>query len=126
MDWKNFLTKQECETLTQDKIDSYYKISKLIESLPKNKTSEYYYDVLINDEDLKQHAEEASGNGGGEPIPGIGVDDHEGWGEISEEERELVKAKLEEIMKDAMREGECRGWGTLPSHIIKDLSNIVC
>ena len=120
------LTKEECENLTQDKIDRYYKISKLIESLPKNKTSEYYYDVLINDEDLKQHAEESSSGNGGccEPIPGIGFDDHEGWGEISEEERELVKAKLEEIMKDAMREGECRGWGTLPSHIIKDLSKM--
>lgn len=63
------------------------------------------------------------GQGSGE---GYGFDDHEGWGDMSEAERELVNGKIREILRDAVKEADSRnGWGSVPAGCREELRQMV-
>jgi predicted metal-dependent peptidase len=48
-------------------------------------------------------------------IPGT-MDDHEGWDELSDEERELVKGKVRKMVEDAVKDCDRTGnWGSISS-----------
>ena len=88
--------------MSDEEIKTYESISNLIASLPRNKTSEYYFEKLSQNEEMQKMAKCEGGGGGG--LPGFGFDDHEGWDSLSDEERELISAKIKELVKDAAGE----------------------
>lgn len=116
------LSQDQYENMTPEEIESFEKLSSLIESFPRNKTSEYYFEKLMSDPDIKEFLE------GMEPKGiSIGFDDHDGWDEMSEEEKELMQGKIKELVKEAAAEAENRNWGSVSAEtrksIYKMLSN---
>ena len=112
------LTSEDMENMTQENIDFFNYLSNLISSLPQNKTSEFYFEKLMQDEKIKEHAESGE-------IQGVGFDDHEGWDEMSAEEREMIQEKLNEILKSAVDEGNQKGWGSISSQVAITLNKMV-
>ena len=108
------------ENMTSEQIASFEEISNLIASLPKNKTSEFYFEALSKNEEMQKMASDES-------CIDLGFDDHNGWDELSDAEREILKAKIKEIVKEAAQESNDRNWGSvsqsLRSEIMRMLSN---
>jgi len=113
------LTSEQRDNMTDEEIGNFEKLSELIANFPKNKTSEYYFEKLINNKDVKQYLEQMQNN-----LP-IGFDDHDGWDNISEEEKELLKGKIKEIVKDAVQESEIRNWGSISSETRKQIYKMI-
>ena len=118
---KLILDKEQKSQMTPEQIDTYQNVSDLIASLPKNKTSEFYFEKLNQSKDIQKMAKDE------EMMSGIGFDCHDGWDELSDEEREKISAKIKEIIKDAAKEANSRSWGSVSSstrsEIMKMLSN---
>jgi predicted metal-dependent peptidase len=108
--------------MSPDAAARFDRISAKIESLPPNMASEWYFGELMSDEQFKEDMEPQPGNGGpggeGEPkdgVPGT-TDDHGGWdeGSMSEAERELVKGKVKQALKEAVNRCDTSGkWGSV-------------
>ena len=115
------LSPQQKADMSNEAAERYQKISDLIEKLPRNKTSEYYFHVLAEDETMQEMVENASAA----EMQCIGFDDHDGWNEIPEEEREQIAAKVKDILKDAVNECQNRNWGSVPTDLIKEIQKLV-
>ena len=101
-------------------------IGDLLESLPKYQSSEWYFEKLMQNEDFKEMTEGGEGYG----IPGM--DDHDGWGDMSDEQRQTLRTaldrqeatisrtRLEEQMSGIIREqvesGKALNWLVLRAH----------
>ena len=118
-----------------DAVARHERISQKIASLPKNLSSEQYF-ALLQDvaEDIEKAAKGKSlaqalkdgdvrvdENGNlvdkdGNPVsivPG-GMDDHEGWDEMDDEERELIKGKVRQALEKAVKDCDSSGqWGSV-------------
>jgi len=117
------------------------------EKYPSGKTAEYYLKMLQNDEQFKKEGGEGckgegdsdgSGEGSGsagdesgnEPGSGKGnalgdsqFDSHEGWGEVSEEAKQIAQERIKDMIKKASDEtnAQSRGWGSVSSQVKKDI-----
>ena len=89
----------------------YKRVSDKIASLPKGLSSEEYFSRLMKD---SQIAKDIQNQGdGASALPG-GMDNHDGWEELSDEERELVKGKIAKAVSDAVKEADATGrWGSV-------------
>jgi len=106
----------------EERVRRYESLSALIESFPKEEAAEWYFSRLMESEDAKDAIEnkpvegeegDGEGQGMGPAIPGT-TDDHEGWDDLSEEERELVKGKVRQAVEDAVKECDKKGqWGSV-------------
>ena len=107
--------------MSDKELETFEKLSNMIASFPPNKTSEYYFEKLMSDSDVKEYLE------GQEMSVSIGFDDHEGWDELSDDQKEMMQGKIKEIIKEAAEEANSRNWGTISSEtrqeIMKILSN---
>ena len=116
------LTPEQIEKMGPDGVARYERISKKIESLPKGESSEWYFTKLMEDPEV---AEDIQGSSGDEGFP-IDMDDHDGWGEISEEDRELVKGKIRKAVEDAVKECDRTGrWGSVSSPLRGQLLELI-
>jgi predicted metal-dependent peptidase len=100
--------------MSPEQIERYNRLSKLFETLPPNMTSEFYFDVLNENKDIKDMMSEGECNFPGIPGP---LDSHDMWDQLSDEDRELAEAKLKEVLKDAVAEAATKGWGSIPCKI---------
>jgi predicted metal-dependent peptidase len=103
------LSVEDKKEMSSEAVKCYESLSLLIEKLPKNKTSEFYFDKLMSDPNIKSYAEKCEGEGS----ISIGFDDHDGWDDMSSEEREMMKEKLGQLLKDAVQESNSNGWGSI-------------
>jgi len=100
---------------TPDKIARFERISALIESFPLNLSSEEYFGRLMENEDVQQMVEEATTYVIGDSN---GMDDHEGWDELSDDEREYLSGKVRQAVKEAMERADSKNsWGSTPAHM---------
>ena len=114
------LTAEDKKSMNEERIRRYEALSALIESFPKEEASEWYFSRLMENDDAKDaienkptEGEEGEGEGQGPGVPGT-MDDHEGWDDLSEEERELVKGKVRQAVEDAVKECDKKGqWGSV-------------
>ena len=113
------LTDEDKQEMSDKKISNYQHISNLIKSLPQNKTSEFYFEKLSNDKKLMEACEEEGGT------IGLGFDDHEGWGNLDESEKELVKQKINEILKDSINKAAADGWGSISHQMQKEFFKMI-
>jgi predicted metal-dependent peptidase len=118
------LTNDDMENMTKENIDMFNVLSSLIASFPQNKTSEYYFEKLMQNETIKEHAEKSS-SFLSDGFPDVGFDDHEGWDEMSAEAREMMKEKLGEILKSAVEESNQKGWGSISSQVAITLNKMI-
>ena len=77
----------------------------------KLQSTDYYYQLY---EKFTVHGDGVSGD--------AGTDDHEMWGSGS---KRLIEVEAKRILKDAVREAECRGWGTVPVRMRSVLRQMV-
>tara|TARA_B100001123_G_scaffold450610_1_gene622352 strand:+ start:2191 stop:3450 length:1260 start_codon:yes stop_codon:yes gene_type:complete len=115
------------------------------EAMPHGKSAEWYLKALKNQqeqpegegegEDSQEGDGEGQGEGqGGDPSKGEGqgqgqgqggepqFDDHEGWGEASDEAKQIAKERIKEYIKDAAEEASSsRGWGTVSGSVRKQI-----
>ena len=123
------------------------RISQKIASLPKGLSSEQYF-ALLQDvaDDIEKAAKgkslaqalkdgdvrvDENGNlvdGEGNPVrivPG-GMDDHEGWDDMDDEERELIKGKVRQALEKAVRDCDSSGqWGSVAAETRSKLRDLL-
>jgi len=118
------LTAEDMVGLEPDAIARHEKMSKLIESLPRDQSSEWYFSKLMEDETIKEMEEERKENEEDfkkmiEKILNGDGDDHNGWGDgnddVSEEDRQLAEGKIRQAIKEACQKADrSNGWGSVP------------
>ena len=112
------LSEEDKKEMKPKAIKMYESLSSLIKTLPKNKTSEFYFNKLISDPDISEGAK-------GEELGIIGFDDHDGWDDMSNEEREMISEKLNQILKSAVDESNSKGWGSISAEVAIKLNQMV-
>ena len=141
------LTAEDKEKMGEEAVRRYELVSAKIESFPLHMAGEWYFARLMEDKDVADSIQDPNpdkndceGDGGGEGQPGEGqpgqgggpgngtpqmpgtLDDHGGWGEMTDEEREFVKAKIKQAAGDAARECDAKGgWGNVPAELRKKI-----
>ena len=91
-------------------------LSRLIATLPKHESQEWYFTKIMQDEEAREQGE-------GE---GNGFDSHDGWGDMTDEEKELVKGKMREVLKEAVGEADRSGkWGSVGGSMRSKLREMV-
>ena len=96
------------------------KLSALIESFPLHLTGEEYFSKLMESEVVK----EAMAKGKGEGPPGMpgGFDDHDGWDELSDEEREYVAGRVRQSVREAQERADSKNaWGSVPASMREEI-----
>jgi len=86
---------------------------------PVGKSAEWYF------AELKKNPPEGGGDGNGEGDPSDGdgqFDDHEGWGDVPSEVKEMAKERLKEVMKKAAGEAQqSNNWGSVSRDVREEL-----
>ena len=146
------LTPEQIEQMGQQAADRYAKVSAKIASFPKEQTSEWYFQQLMDDPEVSEAIESqdkmqgksleqalADGdvqideNGNlvdqdGNPVtlvPG-NADDHDGWGEMTDEQRDQLNGEVQEALRKAVE--KCDGsnaWGSVGASMQSKLREMV-
>lgn len=146
------LTPEQIEQMGQQAADRYAKVSAKIASFPKEMTAEWYFQQLMEDPEVAesiQSQEKMQGkslaqaladgdvqideNGNlvdqdGNPVtlvPG-GDDDHDGWGEMTDEQADQIKGEIQEALRKAVE--KCDGsnsWGSVGASMQSKLRDMV-
>ena len=101
------------------KLDQWQKVSDLIESLPTEKASEWYFSKLQEDSDIKEAIE-------GDSSEVVFMDDHDDWGDMSDEDRQIVEGKIKQALSDAVKKCDGSGqWGSVGAGVRDKLREMV-
>ena len=112
---------------------------------PLGMSAEWYFSKLQNDEQFKpkdpedgEGEGEGEGDGSGQPSDGQGessssgggmpdtMDDHSGWGDASEEVRDMAKERLKQAVEKAAQEAASgQGWGTVSADMRKRIMDMI-
>ena len=96
-------------------------INQLIGGFPKGESQEWYFTKLMENENVQNALEEAN-----EGMPIEGMDDHDGWDDMSEEEKEVAKGKIKAALESAVKECDKTGqWGSVSSELRGTLRSMV-
>jgi predicted metal-dependent peptidase len=121
------LTEEDKAQMSDESIARYERVSAKIASFPRGESSEWYFTKLMEDPEVSDDICDGPGDGdeGGPGLPG-GMDDHEGWGEMSDEEKELVKGKIRKAVEDAVKDCDRSGrWGSIGGEMRKTLRELI-
>ena len=127
------LTAEQKEKMGEEAVARYERVSAKIESFPKEKSAEWYFSHLQDVAEDIENEQQAGGNGEsgdgeGEGTPGMPgpMDDHDGWDDLSDEERELVKGKVKAALEEAVRDADSSGqWGSVPGSVRGTLRDMI-
>jgi predicted metal-dependent peptidase len=128
------LTEEQKEKMGPERVEKYDRMSTFVEALPGKKSSEWYFARFMENDDIRKDLEEQGqpgqpgGDGEGLSIPG-NMDNHEGWGDeddMSESDREMVKGKVKQVLKDAVKEADRKNsWGSVGAELRGELRKMV-
>ena len=147
------LTKEQKDQMGPKAVERYNKVSKTVASFPKGQSSEWYFQRLMEDPEVKEAIESSEKTKGkslsdaladgdvkvdengnlvdkdGNPVtvmPGNGMDDHDGWDQLSDEEREMVKGKVKQALAKAVEDCDKTGqWGSVSSEMRGQLRSLI-
>lgn len=124
------LTEAQRQRMGEAAVKQYEAVSKKIESFPKGQAAEWYFARLMEDDEVKdaienpakpENGEGGPGEGQGIGMPGT-LDDHDGWGDMSDEDKEYIKAKVKQAAQDAAKDCDSKGsWGSVPAELRKKI-----
>ena len=115
------LTVKQSSEMSAEQISRYERLSEFISQLPKGEATEWYFARFMEEEQIKEDVEGSSADG----APG-GFDDHEGWGDMSDEEKALVKGKVRQAVEKAVKDCDSSGrWGSVSSDARARLREII-
>ena len=116
----------------EDRVRKYEAVSAKIASFPKEMSSEWYFARLLEDDEVSDAIQNPGNPGEGEPGEGNGpampgsMDDHEGWDELSDQDRELVKGRVKKALEDAIQKADSsNGWGSVGGSAREKLRDLV-
>jgi predicted metal-dependent peptidase len=97
---------------------------------PTGKAAEWYYSKLQKDEEegtgpFEPGDGEGQGQGDGQ---GEGqLDDHSGWAEATDEQKQMAKERMRQAVEDATKEvqNQGRGWGSVSSSMRKKIMDMI-
>jgi predicted metal-dependent peptidase len=143
------LTDEQKERMGAAAVKQYETVSAKLEAFPKGMAAEWYFTKLMEDDEVKDALENpAAGKNGksladalkdgdvtigengqicdadGNPLPTIPgtLDDHGGWDDMSEEDREYIKAKVKQAGQEAAKECDSKGsWGSVPAELRRQI-----
>jgi len=121
------LTEEDTDKMSPEAIARYERVSAKIASFPKGEASEWYFTKLMEDPKVAEDIQNGSGDGDGDGpgLPGD-MDDHGGWDELTDEERELVKGKIAKAVEDAVKDCDKSGrWGSVSGEMRKKLREMI-
>jgi len=117
------LTAEQLSEMSTEQIDRYCRLSEFIHQLPKGQATEWYFARFMENEQIKEDAENSGSSADGAPS---GFDDHEGWGEMSDEEKQLIKGKVRQAVEKAVKDCDATGrWGSVSSDSRARLRDII-
>jgi predicted metal-dependent peptidase len=133
------LTEENKVQMGEKAVKRYETVSAKIASLPLEKNSEWYFARLMEDPEA---ADAIQGKGEFKPEPGDGepgegegkgapglpdeMDSHDGWDELSDEDRELMKGKIKKALEDAVKECDKKGhWGSVSGEMRSTLRQMI-
>ena len=120
------LTPEQLEKMDEAAVARYNRMSAFIADLPKGESTEWYFARLMESEEMKKDIKEQAGQGG--DGTGVGEMDAHDWDNMTQEQKELVAAKVKAAVKAAQKECDKTGqWGsvsaTTQAEIRKLMSN---
>jgi len=141
------LTAEERKEMDEKRIARYERLSALIASLPTHKTQEWYFERLMEDDQIREDIEDEAKRGGsikpedlrvdkdgnltdkdGNPVvivPGT-TDHHEGWGEVDGEAKDILDQKVKDALAEAVRKADSNNqWGSVPHETRSQLRKLV-
>jgi len=108
---------------------------------PLEKSAEWYFSELQNDEQFNQQPQGGDGDGEGGEGGGQGqgqpggsgsglpdsLDDHSGWGEVDQETKAMAEERLKDAIRKATEEVNSggRGWGSVSQGMRKKIQSMV-
>ncbi len=122
------LTEEQKERMGEAAVKQYEAVSAKIASFSEGEMAEWYFARLMEDDEVREAIENPAkqpGQGedgeGGVGMPGT-MDDHDGWGDMSEEDREYVKAKVKQAAQEAAKECDSKGsWGNVSASLRRQI-----
>ena len=115
------LSEEQLAKMGPEDVARYDRLSTFIANLPKGESTEWYFAKLMEDPQTKEDVEGNQGEG----MPG-NMDEHGGWDELSDEERELVKGKIKQAVADAVKDADSSGrWGSVGSAMRGKLRELI-
>jgi len=109
--------------MSQQDVDRLERIATLIASLPSNLSSEEYFSILMNSQDVQDQMAQGQMKVVGE------MDDHDGWGDADSEggvNGEYMNEKVRQIVKTAASKADAKNaWGTVPAHTREEIRRFV-
>ena len=109
---------------------------KPFEDYPVGMSAEWYFSKIQNDDQFKPKEGDGEGEEG-QPSDGQGdgsgngglpdtTDDHSGWGEASEEVRDMAKERLKQAVEKAAQDASSgQGWGTVSADMRKRIMDMI-
>lgn len=93
--------------MTKKSQDNHIALSKIVEKLPSDLSSEEYFSILMSNDSFDKSADNC--------VAGVSMDDHEGWSEgLSDEQKNLVQAKIQQIVREAQQRADSKNsWGSV-------------
>lgn len=116
-------------TMTPEHKKALEHFSDLIEKFPAGKSSDWYFNRLI--EDQKKNPDKWPKNEKGDVVVVLGpMDDHNRWddeSEISPEELEYVEGRIKAVIEKAVRHADSHadGWGNIPAELREEIRRSV-
>lgn len=137
------LTEEQKEKMGPANVERHERMSAFQASLPVGLSAEQYFGLVNDDADAGKDIEDSNkgmslqdlvdaikngditfdenGNpcdADGNPIPvspgGSGGEGHDGWDELSDEDREFLKGKMKKVLEDATQKADStNGWGSV-------------
>jgi len=96
------------------------------EDYPVGKAAEWYMKKLQEDQKEREENGEGEGEGEGDGFGDGNFDDHEGWGNASEESKAMAKERLRQAVEDAAKEASGKGsWGSMSSEMRKKIMDMI-
>jgi len=143
------LSEEQKERMGAPAVKQYEAVSQKIGSFPPQQAAEWYFARLMEDDEVKDAIENPKNGKNGKSLadalrdgdvtigpngeicdadgnalptmPGT-LDDHDGWDEMSDEDREYIKAKVKQAAGDAAKECDSKGsWGTVPAELRRQI-----
>ncbi len=115
------LTAEKIALMSPESVDRYNRISEAISELPKHMSSEWYFAKLLEDDELAKDIQQSSESGDFELM-----DSHDEWESLSDEEKEVMKAKIKQVVSDAVKECDRTGrWGNIGSETRSELRRMI-
>ena len=114
------LTPEQSKDMTPESIARYQRLSDFIAQLPLRESTEWYFARFMENDQIKEDVQNSAGSGMGP------LDDHDGWGEMSDEEKELVKGKVRQAVENAVKDCDSTGrWGSVSADTRSKLRELI-